>query len=67
MWEIADYENESYGCLNLECKEELGHGFSLTFLLILSFLTKLTLTSVLSVGLAAHARRWPTYSASKIY
>ena len=47
-----------YGCLNPQCKKSLGSTFQGSLLILIGYCFKLTVVSILSVGLSAHTARF---------
>ena len=50
-----------FGCLNQKCKGPLAYSFEFSFILIISYMVKLSLVNILSMGLAAHSTRFNSH------
>jgi hypothetical protein len=57
MWEET-YDEVLYSCLNTACKGVMQDTLATPLFLMSSYMLKLTLTTVLSIGLAGHTTRF---------
>jgi len=64
LWEFNDAEMQ-FGCLNPTCADKMPEGLSANSLVLLGWLIKLTISTVLAIGLAIHCNPSKQYKSRK--